>query len=129
MRVVRRADGSLGARSLRAYAHAYAKGDCESPGSHRYYAQFCFDTNRKEAGNYTGNVVGIDLGLKYFYKDQNDNAAIYPKYLRQAEKRIKKLQQRLSRKFVKGAKPQSKNYHKARIRLSKAHLKVQRQPF
>ena len=98
-------------------------------GSHRYYAQFCFDTNRKEAGNYTGNVVGIDLGLKYFYKDQNDNAAIYPKYLRQAEKRIKKLQQRLSRKFVKGAKPQSKNYHKARIRLSKAHLKVQRQPF
>ena len=27
--------GSLGARSLRAYAHAYAKGDYESPGSHR----------------------------------------------------------------------------------------------
>ena len=142
MRVVRRADGSLGARSLRAYAHAYAKGDCESPGSHRYYAQFCFDANRKESGSYTGNVIGIDLGLKYFYKDQNDNAAIYPKYLRRAEKRIKKLQQRLSRKFVKG-KPrlkkfggtakneanfsQSNNYHKARIRLGKAHLKVQRQ--
>ncbi len=27
---------SLGARSLRADAHANAKGDCESPGSHRY---------------------------------------------------------------------------------------------
>ncbi|MGB3401626.1 MAG: transposase [Microcoleaceae cyanobacterium] len=92
-----------------------------------YYAQFCFDATRKEMGNYTGNVVGIDLGLKYFYKDQNDNVAIYPKYLRRAEKRIKKLQRRLSRKFIRGAKPQSNNYHKARIRLSKAHLKVQRQ--
>ncbi|WP_293091403.1 transposase [Moorena sp. SIOASIH] len=92
-----------------------------------YYAQFCFDANRKEKGNYTGNVIGIDLGLKYFYKDKNDNAAIYPKYLRRAEKRIKKLQRRLSRKFVKGNKPQSNNYHKARIRLGLAHLKVQRQ--
>ncbi|WP_366513726.1 transposase [Moorena sp. SIOASIH] len=87
-----------------------------------YYAQFCFDANRFEAGNYTGDVIGIDLGLKYFYKDQNDKAAIYPKYLRRAEKRIKKLQRRLSRKFVKEAKPQSNNYHKARIRLGKAHL-------
>ena len=92
-----------------------------------YYAQFCFDANRSETVNYTGNVVGLDLGLNYFYKDQNDNAAIYPKYLRKAEKRIKKLQRRLSRKFVKGAKPQSNNYHKARKRLGKCHLKVQRQ--
>ena len=92
-----------------------------------YYAQFCFDAHRRETGNYTGNVVGIDLGLKYFYKDQNDNAAIYPKYLRRAEKRIKKLQRQLSRKFVRAKKPQSNNYHKARIRLGKCHLKVQRQ--
>ncbi|MEA5520634.1 transposase, partial [Limnoraphis robusta Tam1] len=70
---------------------------------------------------------GLDLGLNYFYKDTNDNAAIYPKYLRSSEKRIKKLQRRLSRKFFKGKKPQSKNYQKARIRLGKAHLKVQRQ--
>lgn len=92
-----------------------------------YYAKFCFDSVRSEPGNYTGEVIGLDLGLKYFYKDQNDNAAIYPQYLRRAEARIKKLQRRLSRKFVKGAKPQSNNYHKARIRLAKAHLKVQRQ--
>ena len=41
-----------------------------------YYAQFCFDADRKESGEYTGNVVGLDLGLKYFTKDQNDNAVI-----------------------------------------------------
>jgi putative transposase len=64
--------------------------------------------------------------------------------LRKAEKRLQKAQRRLSKKFVKGAKPlleqvahggnpqdrarpQSKNYHKARKRLGRIHLKVQRQ--
>lgn len=101
MRVVRRADG--------------------------YYAQFCFDANRKEQGEYTGNVVGLDLGLKYFIKDQNDNAVIYPHFFRKSERKLKKAQKRLSKKLVKGAKPQSNNYHKARKRLGKAHLKIQRQ--
>ena len=55
-----------------------------------YYAQFCFDADRKEEGTYTGNVVGLDLGLKYFTKDQNDNAVIYPQYLRKSEERLKK---------------------------------------
>lgn len=91
-----------------------------------YYAQFCFDTSRQEQGHYSGKVVGLDLGLTYFFKDNHDNAAIYPKFLRQSEKRLKLLQRRLSRKHQRG-KPQSVNYHKARIRLGKAHLKVQRQ--
>jgi putative transposase len=92
-----------------------------------YYAQFCFDADRKEPGEYSGNVVGLDLGLKFFTKDQNDNAVIYPQFLRKAEKQLQKAQRRLSKKFVKGAKPQSKNYHKARKRLGKIHLKIQRQ--
>jgi putative transposase len=92
-----------------------------------YYAQFCFDADRKEQGEYTGNVVGLDLGLKYFTKDQNDNAVIYPQFLRKSERKLKKAQKRLSKKFVKGAKPQSNNYHKARKRLGKTHLKIQRQ--
>lgn len=92
-----------------------------------YYAQFCFDADRKEKGEYTGNVVGLDLGLKFFTKDQNDNAVIYPQFLRKSEKRMKKAQRRLSKKFVKGAKPQSNNYHKQRKRLGRIHLKIQRQ--
>jgi putative transposase len=92
-----------------------------------YYAQFCFDTDRKEQVEYTGNVVGLDLGLKYFFKDQNDNAVVYPQFLRKSERKLKKAQRRLSKKFVKGAKPQSKNYHKARKRLGRTHLKIQRQ--
>lgn len=92
-----------------------------------YYAQFCFDANRKEEGKYTGNVVGLDLGLKYFTKDQNDNAVIYPQFLRKSERRLNRLQRRLSKKFIKGKKPQSNNYHKARKRLGLVHLKISRQ--
>ncbi|PIG93685.1 RNA-guided endonuclease TnpB family protein [Gloeocapsopsis sp. IPPAS B-1203] len=92
-----------------------------------YYAQFCFDADRKEVGQYTGNVVGLDLGLKYFTKDQNDNAVSYPQFLRKSERRLKKAQKRLSKKFVKGKKPQSNNYHKARNRCGRVHLKIQRQ--
>jgi len=92
-----------------------------------YYAQFCLDVERKEKQEYTGNVIGIDLGLKHFYTDQNGNTVDCPKFLRRSEKRLKRHQRKLSRKFVKGAKPQSKNYHKQRKRLGKVHLKVQRQ--
>ncbi|MCI3281512.1 transposase, partial [Synechococcus sp. PCC 6717] len=92
-----------------------------------YYAQFCLDVERKEQGQYTGNVIGIDLGLKHFYTDQNGNTVDCPKFLRRSERRLKQHQRRLSRKFRKGAKPQSKNYHKQRKRLGKVHLKVQRQ--
>lgn len=92
-----------------------------------YYAQFCFDADRTEDGEYTGSVVGLDLGLKHFTKDQNDNAVIYPQFLRKSERRLKKAQRRVSKKFAKGKKPQSNNYHKARIRLGKVHLKISRQ--
>ncbi len=92
-----------------------------------YYGQFVFDAERKEKGEYTGHVIGLDLGLMYFYKDQNDQAVAYPQYLRRAEKRLKREYRRLSRKYRKGAKPQSKNYRKQRQRLGKVHLKVQRQ--
>jgi len=92
-----------------------------------YYAQFCLDVERKEQGEYTGNVIGIDLGLKAFYTDQNGNPVECPKFLRRSERRLKQHQRRLSRKFKKGAKSQSKNYHKQRKRLGKVHLKVQRQ--
>jgi putative transposase len=92
-----------------------------------YYAQFCLDVERKEQGEYTGNVIGIDLGVKAFYTDQNGNPVECPKFLRRSERRLKQHQRRLSRKFKKRAKSQSKNYHKQRKRLGKVHLKVQRQ--
>ena len=72
-------------------------------------------------------MVGIDLGLNAFYTDSNGNAVDNPKYLRKSERRLKKLQGRVSRRHEKGKKPQSNNYHKARKQLARANLKISRQ--
>lgn len=91
-----------------------------------YYCQFLVNVERKETHNFEGNVVGIDLGLNAFYTDSNGKGVDNPKYLRKSERRLKKLQRRVSRRHEKG-KPQSNNYHKARKQLARQHLKISRQ--
>lgn len=92
-----------------------------------YYAQFALDRERVENGQYTGSVVGIDLGLKYFLKGSDGLEVECPKFLRKGEKKLKRAQRRLSKRFQKGAKRQGKNYHKQRQKVGKVHLKAQRQ--
>ncbi|NET75696.1 transposase [Okeania sp. SIO1F9] len=92
-----------------------------------YYCQFLVNVERKETHNFEGNVVGIDLGLNAFYTDSNGDAVDNPKYLIRSEKRLKKLQRRVSRRHEKGNKPQSNSYHKARKQLARAFLKISRQ--
>jgi len=87
-----------------------------------YYCQFGVDAKRTLVHVPTGKHVGIDLGLLAFYTDSDGNVAKNPRYYRKAEKKLGTLTQRLQRK-VKG----SKNRDKARKRLGKQHLKVQRQ--
>ena len=87
-----------------------------------YYAQLCVQTERKVEHVITGAQVGIDVGLKEFYTDSNGNTVANPRFLKQAEKKLKRLHRRLSR-----TQKQSKNRKKARQTLSKAYLKVQRQ--
>lgn len=93
-----------------------------------YYAQLCLDAERQEVGLHSGNVVGLDLGLKYFTKDSNGVEVECPQFFLKGEKRLKRAQRRLSKRFKKGAKPQSKNYHKQRQKVGRIHLKTQRQP-
>ncbi len=91
-----------------------------------YYCQFLIDVERLEHHEPTGQVTGIDLGLKEFYTDAQGNTVDNPRYLRKSEKRLKKAQRRLSKRFRKGQK-QSNNYHKQRLKVAKLHLKVSRQ--
>jgi len=84
------------------------------------------DVERQEYHKPTGQITGIDLGLKEFYTDAQGNTVENPRYLRKSEKRLKKAQRRLSKRFRKGKK-QSKNYHKQRIKVARLHLKVSRQ--
>lgn len=74
----------------------------------------------------TKKCVAIDVGLKYFYCDSNNETVECPKYYRSSEKRLNKLNKRKSKKFNKGQK-QSKNYIKALKRYTKRNLKVSRQ--
>ena len=90
------------------------------------YCQFLIDVERQENHEPTGQVTGIDLGLKEFYTDAQGNTVDNPRYLRKSEKRLKKAQRRLSKRFRKGKK-QSNNYHKQRVKVAKLHLKVSRQ--
>jgi putative transposase len=91
-----------------------------------YYCQFLIDYERSEKHDFTGSVVGIDLGLKEFYTDSNGNTAENHRFLRKSEKRLKKAQRRLSKRHKRGKK-QSKNYHKQRRKVAKLHLKISRQ--
>jgi putative transposase len=70
----------------------------------------------------TGKQVGIDVGLKAFSTDSDGNTAVNPRSLRKAEKRLKRLHRRVSRKVKR-----SKNRKQAIKRLAKGHLKVSRQ--
>src|SRR5260370_32274242 len=64
----------------------------------------------------------MDVGLKSFLTDSDGNAVESPRHYRKAEKKLKRLGRRLSRKQKKSA-----NRKKARKALAKQHLKVQRQ--
>ncbi|WP_245670876.1 RNA-guided endonuclease InsQ/TnpB family protein [Nocardia flavorosea] len=84
----------------------------------RYFASFVV-TVEERALPKAGPEVGIDLGLATFAVLSNGRKIDSPRFLRQAERRLKKAQQCLSRK-EKG----SRNRLKARVRVAKAHAKV-----
>jgi putative transposase len=87
-----------------------------------YFCQFCVDAERTVEHIPTGKRVGIDVGLKAYLTDSEGNTVENPRHYRKAEKKLARLQRRLSRK-----QKQSANRKKARKALAKQHLKVQRQ--
>ncbi|MCF4969956.1 RNA-guided endonuclease InsQ/TnpB family protein [Nostoc sp. CMAA1605] len=96
-----------------------------------YYAQFAIDADVRIESQPTNQVVGIDLGVKYFIADNKGNSEPSPKFYRQSEKQLNRANRKKSKKFSKEKKKakqkQSNNYHKARNRYARKHLKVSRQ--
>jgi putative transposase len=74
----------------------------------------------------TQTCVGIDVGLKCFAAYSDGTITEIPQYYRKAEKALKRLNRRKSKKFKKGQR-QSNNYKKARRKYAKKHLRVSRQ--
>jgi putative transposase len=94
-----------------------------------YYVQFSVQIDPRDTVKPilpSQKAVGIDLGLKYFLADSMGNIESNPRFYRKGERKLNRLNRKKSKKFRKG-KPQSKNYHKARIRYALCHLKVSRQ--
>ncbi|QLE53132.1 IS200/IS605 family element transposase accessory protein TnpB (plasmid) [Nostoc sp. C057] len=96
-----------------------------------YYAQFAIDIEIKVESQPTLQIVGIDLGLKYFIADNKGNVESSPQFYRKSEKQLNRANRQKSQKFSperrKAKLPQSNNYHKARNRYARKHLKVSRQ--
>ncbi|MEA5543041.1 transposase [Limnoraphis robusta Tam1] len=86
-----------------------------------YYAQFLIDHTREENKELTGKQTGLDVGLNHFYTDSFGSQIDNPRFFRKDERRIKKLQRRLSR-----TQQGSQNRKKARNLLGRAHLRVSR---
>ncbi|WP_330276750.1 transposase [Lentzea sp. NBC_00516] len=85
----------------------------------RYFASFVVTTEQDETVPATGCGVGIDLGLTHFAVLSDGTKVAAPRFLRQAARRLARLQKSLSRK-VKG----SNNRRKAVVKVARAHAKV-----
>ena len=107
-----------------------------------YYCQFSVKVTVKIETPPTNKIVGLDVGLKEFLTDSEGNTVENPRFLRKAEKALNRANRQKSKKFVtctvslsvvegrsrsRDKKPQSNNYHKARKRYARKHLKVSRQ--
>ena len=88
----------------------------------RYFASFVVQTDpAADAARFpaTDAEAGIDLGLTSFAVLSNGTVVRSPKFLRRAERKLRKLQKSLSRK-AEG----SSNREKARVKVARAHAKV-----
>lgn len=86
--------------------------------TNKYYCSICVDVDIPEY-KHTGEIIGIDLGIKDLVIDSNGNKYKNSKLQAKAEKKIKHLN-RLYSKKQKG----SKNQEKARLKLAIAYEKL-----
>jgi putative transposase len=84
----------------------------------RYFASFVVKTEPETLPEVTPEV-GIDLGLGHFAVLSDGRKIDAPRFLRRAEKKLKREQRRLARK-AKG----SNNRDKARVKVARAHAQV-----
>jgi putative transposase len=96
-----------------------------------YYAQFAVDARVRIDSQPTHKMVGLDLGIKYFIADNQGNVELSPNFYRQSEKQLNRANRKKSKKYSSAKKKakqrQSNNYHQARNRYARKHLRVSRQ--
>lgn len=73
----------------------------QSP-SGKYYASVLFEYDKQVQEQTPQSFIGLDYSMHELYKDSNGNEPKYPGYYRQAEKKLKREQRKLSH-MVKGS--------------------------
>lgn len=90
--------------------------------SGKYYASILFEYESKVQKQIPHTFLGLDFSMHELYKDSNGKEPKYPRYYRQAEKKLEREQRKLS-KMQKG----SNNRNKQRIKVAKLHEKIANQ--
>lgn len=90
--------------------------------SGKYYVSVLVDCKEQKKSPNINTEIGIDLGIKEFAITSDGEMIENPKYLRNSERKLRKLQKDLSR-CQKG----SKNREKCRIKVAKQHEKITNQ--
>ena len=90
--------------------------------SGKYYASILFEYESQVQEQRLHNFIGLDYSMHELYKDSNGDEPKYPRYYRQAEKKLNREQRRLS--FMQ---KDSKNHDKQRIKVARRHEKVSNQ--
>jgi putative transposase len=85
----------------------------------RWYVTFAVEADAPAAPEPTGDVVGVDLGLKDFAVLSTGERIRHPRHMDQHERRLKRYQRILSRK-QRG----SNNRKKAKRKVARAHSRV-----
>jgi putative transposase len=84
----------------------------------RWYVSIQVETEGKQQLPQNGKVIGIDVGVRQ-YADSNKRFNEVPRVYRKSERKLRRLQQSLSRK-----KDGSNNRNKARTKVARQHAKV-----
>lgn len=90
--------------------------------SGKYYASILFEYENQVPEQELHSFLGLDFSMHELYKDSNGNEAAYPRYYRQAEKRLKRAQHKLSL-----MQKNSKNRKKQRMKVARLHEKTANQ--
>lgn len=93
----------------------------QTPGG-KYYVSVLFEYENQVQQIEPQTFIGLDFSMHELYKDSNGSEPQYPRYYRQAEKKLRREQRKLSL-MRKG----SKNRDKQRIKVAKMHEKVANQ--
>ena len=90
--------------------------------SGKYYASILFEYEDQVQEKELQKFLGLDFSMHELYRDSNGKEPAYPRYYRNAEKKLAREQRKLS-KMQKG----SNNRNKQRLKVAKLHEKVSNQ--